>query len=255
VVEEGEEVKVVGGGGVAGSEDGCVGNDSFHRLLNDVSSNDSDDNIAAIPKAMFALTDSIKLPSMKDITNEILLSYSDKARDEGSLQYEYCDMHSSNSHRFYLLNGMAGESIDGEPLTLCDLTAVALSTLNAKSRIDAEREVEQDPLFKDFITAAEKKGFFNEKKLNGGARQSAEEEALRQRILYESKYRKHLSLFSSNIIANPISLSCHSLLCRNLHSAIYSSKSNNSSLYNCCNHSPNIILFQLEDYNPLLRYR
>jgi tetratricopeptide (TPR) repeat protein len=201
VVEEGEEVKVVGGGGVAGSEDECVGNDSFHRLLNDVSSNDSDDNIAAIPRAMFALTDSIKLPSMKDITNEILLSYSDKARGEECLQYEYYDMHSSNSHRFYLLNGMAGEAIDGEPLTLCDLAAVALSTLNAKSRIEADKEVERDPLFKDFIAAAEKNGFFNEKKLNsdGEIRQSVEEEALRQRVLYQSKYRKVLAKFRSKL--------------------------------------------------------
>ena len=203
VVEEGEEFKVVGGGGVAESTDECVGNDSFYRLLNDPPSNDdSDDNIAATPKAMFALTESIKLPSMKDITNEILLSYSDKARDdEGSLQYEYYDMHSSNSHRFYLLNGMASQAVDGEPLTLCDLTAVALSTLNAKSRIEAEKEVERGPLFKDFIAAAEKNGFFNEKKLNGDGeiRQSAEEEALRQRVLYESKYRKVLAKFRSKL--------------------------------------------------------
>ena len=245
-----KEIHIVGGGGLAGVEDKCVGNDSVYRLVQHCSGGDGDvddDNMTTpTSKEVFALTDNIKLPSMEDITNEILLSYknNDKATksnidnnnnnnkiDDDCPIYEQNDMHLSNSHRFYLFNGMAsgddcmgmaggggggananngsgmvlspkatGTSIvDGGPLTLTDLTSVALSTLNARSRIEAEREVVQDPLFGSFIKAAGEKGFFNEKKLVGEEELSPEEEKDRQRVLYENKYRKVVAKFRSKL--------------------------------------------------------
>jgi tetratricopeptide (TPR) repeat protein len=196
---------IVGGGGLAGVEDECVGNDSFYRILNESSiggdGNDDDKIATPTPKEMFALTNDIKLPSMKDITNEILLSYTKKAKNEECPIYEHNDRHLSNSHRFYLFNGMANQSNDGEPLTLTDLTSVALSTLNAKSRVEAEQEVEQDPLFESFLRAADQKGFFNEKKLDGADALSPEEEERRQRLLYENKYRKVVAKYRSKLAA------------------------------------------------------
>ncbi len=204
-VVEGEQT-TVGGGGLGGVDDECVGNDSFYRILKDSPDGGSggDDNIATpTPKEMFALTDDIKLPSMKDITNEILLSYNNKATDEECPMYEQNDMHLSNSHRFYLFNGMLSQSNDRGPLTLVDLASVALSTLNAKSRIEAEREVVQDHLFEieSFIQAADEKGFFNEEKLDGENMLSPEEEeySYRQRLLYENKYRKVVAKFRSKL--------------------------------------------------------
>jgi len=206
-VVEGEQT-TVGGGGLGGVDDECVGNDSFYRILKDSPDGGSggDDNIATpTPKEMFALTDDIKLPSMKDITNEILLSYNNKATDEECPMYEQNDMHLSNSHRFYLFNGMLSQSNDRGPLTLVDLASVALSTLNAKSRIEAEREVVQDHLFEieSFIQAADEKGFFNEEKLDGENMLSPEEEeySYRQRLLYENKYRKVVAKFRSKLAA------------------------------------------------------
>jgi len=253
-----KEIRIVGGGGLAGVEDECVGNDSIYRLdvkknqqqYNDDdddsmmdSSNDNDDDGSVGPtKEVFALTETIKLPSMADITNEVLLSYnnnnSNATKNDECPIYEQNDLHLSNSHRFYLFNGMAsgddgmgmiggggggannattaaaasmsprralgGPSIvDGGPLTLADLTSVALSTLNAKSRIEAEREVVQDPLFESFIKAAGEKGFFAETKLEGKTGTmttlSPEEEERRQRLVYENKYRKVVAKFRSKL--------------------------------------------------------
>jgi hypothetical protein len=195
----GEKVKIVGGGGMKGYDYEGVGNDSFYRVVNDSSDGSGDDVIATITKEIFALTNNIKLPSMKDITNEVLLCDNyDESKDEEHPQYEQHDMHLSNSHRFYLFNGMA----DGEPLTLCDLASVALSTLNAKSRIEAERKVENDPLFEVFVKTAYENGFFNEKKLgdvDGEGMLSAEEEGRRQRAIYASRYRKVLAKFRSKL--------------------------------------------------------
>eukprot|EP00984_Skeletonema_dohrnii_P019404 scaffold9263_cov84-Skeletonema_dohrnii-CCMP3373.AAC.1 len=252
--KKGKEIQLVGGGGLAGVEDECVGNDSFYRLVvkNQQQEGDStaaimnNNGIGNSTNDMFELTDSIKLPSMKDITNEVLLSYNTNDNNEEECPiYEQNDMHLSNSHRFYLFNGMAsgddsmgmmgggggganntpnnnnapatsspkaaaGPSIiDGGPLTLTDLTTVALSTLNAKSRIEAEREVVQDPLFESFIHAAGEKGFFNEKKLSGKDALSPEEEERRQRLLYENKYRKVVAKFRSKLAVREEQLMLH----------------------------------------------
>lgn len=228
-------IHMIGGGGITGNDDDCVGNDSFYRLVkgDDVDGDGGNNIDGAInvtpPREMFALTNNIRLPSMQDITNEVLLSYGtnqnkkinggDDDEEEEFPIYEQNDMHLSNSHRFYLFNGMAsgddsmglakagggfgsssnGSAIDGGPLTLCDLTTVALSTLNAKSRIEAERMVVSDPLFESFIKAAGSKGFFHEKKKDDGELLGPEEEERRQRMLYEAKYRKVVAKFRSKL--------------------------------------------------------
>ena len=237
-------IHMIGGGGITGNDDDCVGNDSFYRLVkgND-EGGDGGNNVDGTinitpPREMFALTNNIRLPSMQDITNEVLLSYGstnkknkksnvgDDDEEEEFPIYEQNDMHLSNSHRFYLFNGMAsgddsmglakiggggggfgsssnGSAIDGGPLTLCDLTTVALSTLNAKSRIEAERMVVSDPLFETFIKAAGSKGFFHEKKQvvrdDDGGLLGPEEEERRQKMLYEAKYRKVVAKFRSKL--------------------------------------------------------
>ena len=225
-----KEIYIVGGGGVTGVEDECVGNDSVYRLdvkkkTDNGNSMMKDGSSIGPTKEVFALTENIRLPSMTDITNEVLLSYNNN--DTECPIYEQNDLHLSNSHRFYLFNGMAsgddgigmmgggvaggnkkamGTIDNGGPLTLADLTSVALSTLNAKSRIEAEREVVQDPLFESFIQAAGAKGFFNETTNECGGKDSAdltylsaEEKERRQRLVYENKYRKVVAKFRSKL--------------------------------------------------------
>ncbi|KAL3759543.1 hypothetical protein ACHAWU_000842 [Discostella pseudostelligera] len=115
----------MGGGGLEGGEwyDEPVGNDAMYRQLDDdivdgMDSSTLDDPSAT--KQMFAISERIRIPSMEDITNEILLRHPKESAVGNSSEdedddpfYEHNDGHFSNAHRFYLLNGLASTAADG----------------------------------------------------------------------------------------------------------------------------------------------
>lgn len=215
------EMKVLGGGGLSSVASAgidyvqAVGNDAWFRqlpssfnersgrLLNKELHGDGD-NIDGV-----AISDKIVIPTMEEITNEVLLRHpteKQQSDEEGEpTGYEYNDAHYSNAHRFYLLNGLAsggngGSSRNtkattsnargmlfpnsntgsgGGPLSFTEIALAGLWSLGAKARIDAERTmVMHNPLFEQFVKAASSKGFFNEKKddmsgSGGGGRKSS----------------------------------------------------------------------------------
>jgi hypothetical protein len=184
----------------------------------------------------FPLTVNIVIPSMEEITDEILLRPSKAVGGTAEKTYEYNDAHASNAHRFYLLNGLASGGGDrsettaietargprsphstsapslafnGGPLSLGEITSAALTSLNARTRIEAEREmVFHNPLFEQFVRAVGSKGFFSDKpkkdKKNETAPQSVlspEEEQKRAKVVYEEKYRKVVNKFRNKLAA------------------------------------------------------
>lgn len=161
---------------------------------------------------------SIKLPDLTTINKEIMYSKnpnafshesssprkSDPADEEDQEQtswYEYDDAHVSNSHRFYLLNGLAsGPVLDG-PLTLGEITAAGLAGLGARSRLDAERDMIKSPLFEQFVEAVRSKGFFRDPNSEIESENLQEELERQQRAqeIYEDRYRKVVAKFRTKL--------------------------------------------------------
>jgi tetratricopeptide (TPR) repeat protein len=158
----------------------------------------------------------IELPDLTTINMEIMYSRDpdlsgidgtdgDDNNDEQdcdvSSWYNYDDAHSSNSHRFYLLNGLAsGQSLNG-PLTLGEITAAGLAGLGARSRLDAEREMIRSPLFEQFVEAVRAKEFFRDPDSEGQC-ENPDEELLRQQKaqeIYEDRYRKVVAKFRTKL--------------------------------------------------------
>ena len=252
------ELIMYGGGGLGGIYDTPVGNDNTYRQLDE----DEDWNIPTNnnerSKNIFALSEKISLPTMEDITNEVLLRHPNEEpfgipkkvskgeeeeseeEDDDEPYYEHNDNHYSNSHRFYLLNGLASDatsttgfeggrgltspkeqvvSIHGLPLTMAEIASAGLTSLRAKSRIEAEKEMIYSPLFQQFVKAASAGGFFQEKKRGEVKKSSSpmrrdkkddddaeaeeilspEEEERKSRFYYEEKYRRVVNKFRSKL--------------------------------------------------------
>lgn len=96
-------------------------------------------------------------------------------------------------HRYYRLNGLAGtvqtdegaiynrqseEEVD-EHVSLAEAVFTGMNVLNARSRVDAEEEIEHTPLFKEFLSAVKSRGYFASDKSE----------------TYETKYNKVLTKF------------------------------------------------------------
>ena len=189
--------------------------------------------------------------SMDDITDEVLLRYPHEkpcrgggdGGDHGSdgVYYEHNDVHLSNSHRFYHLRGLAGEGnstveglmtprgfaspsgggsafgspaavhVHGLPLTLGEVAAAGISSLSARTRVDAEREMVRNPLFRQFVKAASDGGFFADNRTssekrkdrnNGGNDETTGAEVddeREKRLVYEDRYRKVVGKFRSKL--------------------------------------------------------
>ena len=191
------ETKYYGGGGLGGGllDDGPVGNDAWYRQLDDdfvVSETKEEEDL-------FILSESLRLPTMDGITKEVLLCHPNEHGDDEPF-YEHNDAHTSNSHRFYLLNGLASEAssaiveglpsptsnggslaplfpaarsatshnagmTSGAPLSFGEIVVAGLASLRARPRIEAEKEmVLENPLFLQFVEAASAGGFFQEKR-------------------------------------------------------------------------------------------
>lgn len=100
----------------------------------------------------------ISIPNLNSINQEIFYSKDSEEEEE----YIYDDAHASNAHRFYPLDGLAsGPSLRG-PLTLGEIAVAGLAGLGARSRLAAELDVRESPLFDQFVSAVRSKGFFRD---------------------------------------------------------------------------------------------
>jgi tetratricopeptide (TPR) repeat protein len=115
--------------------------------------------------------------------------------------YEYDDGHASNSHRFYPLSGLASGPSLTSALQLGEIAAAGLSGLGARSRLAAERDIIQSPLFDQFVQAVQQKGFFddpdNDIVLSDTAKDKARLE--RQTAVYEDRFRKVVAKFRTKL--------------------------------------------------------
>jgi len=221
------KVPILAAGGMNGEK--AFGNDAWYRQLSFreerelqkgmeemIETSNSNDNCDEYPdgmmqqhyrrwmtenlenKSVARLSETICIPSIEDITNEVMLRIpiglsssptspdeedEDEEIEDSTLIYEYNDNHASNAHRFYLLRGLASgtddpstskcnrnthPSLHGGPIALGEIAVAGLAALGARSRIDAERDmVFENPLFEQFVRAAASKGFFQEKKEDG----------------------------------------------------------------------------------------
>ena len=155
------------------------------------------------------------IPSLDEVNHEILYVENphmsddedgDQKKDDVDTSdpyswYDYDDMHPSNVHRFYPLSGLAsGPSLKG-PLTLGEITAAGLAGLGARSRLDAENDMIQSPLFEQFVQAVKSKGFFMDPD-NDTPLSDPEEERLRilrQQKNYDERYRKVVAKFRTKL--------------------------------------------------------
>lgn len=106
----------------------------------------------------------ISIPNLNSINQEIFYTKEKQAVDEEEEEEEYAydDGHASNAHRFYPLDGLAsGPSLRG-PLTLGEIAVAGLAGLGARSRLAAELDVRESPLFDQFVSAVRSKGFFKD---------------------------------------------------------------------------------------------
>ncbi|KAL9189938.1 hypothetical protein ACHAXT_009613 [Thalassiosira profunda] len=247
------ESKMYGGGGLGGLDDDAVGNDAWYRQLDDevmISKHPKEE-----AKNIFALSATVSLPTMDDITDEVLLRHPDEDplprphkvksneeeedEDDDEPFYEHNDAHPSNAHRFYLLNGLASEPsshvveglatprglpatprgapasnanlASGGPLSFGEIVSAGLTGLRARSRLEADKDMVRNPMFRQFVDAASAGGFFQEKRNEKKERKkspkvevpepvmSPEEEEVRARLVYEDKYRKVVSKFRTKL--------------------------------------------------------
>jgi tetratricopeptide (TPR) repeat protein len=149
-------------------------------------------NNGSVVKPM-STADAFEIPSLDVIQQEMF--HENDAR-------EYDDSHMSNSHRFFPLNGLAsGPALLGGPLSLAAITSAGLTTLGARSRQEADREVTQSHLFEQFVAAVQSKGFFMDIENSHAKADAAEEKMrlLRQEQVYKERFAKVVSKFRTKL--------------------------------------------------------
>lgn len=116
--------------------------------------------------------------------------------DSPSGWYEYDDSHVSNGSRFYLHGGLAcGPSLKGA-LSFGEIVAAGLAGLGARSRLDAEKEMIQSPLFDQFLQTVQAKGFFDDPLPPAD---SSTDENEHKQLVYQDRYRKVVAKFRSKL--------------------------------------------------------
>jgi len=116
----------------------------------------------------------IMLPSLEVINEEICSNN------------PFEDDHRSNIHRFFHLNGLASGVSAGGPISLTELTVTGLSSVGGRSRFEAEKEMISSPLFEQFVSAVQSKGFFS-------LEENEDEE------VYEERFRKVVAKFRQKL--------------------------------------------------------
>lgn len=149
------------------------------------------------------------LPTLATMESEIIYATSqgmrdgedDQKKEEDDDWYEYDDSHPSNVFRFYALNGLAsGPALKGA-LTLGEITTAGLASLGARSRLDAEKDMTQSPLFDQFLHAVQARGFFDPSSSPSIEQLEGEDVQSYQKRIYEDRYRKIVAKFRNKIAA------------------------------------------------------
>lgn len=148
------------------------------------------------------------LPSLATMESEIIYSINDSTNRDGELGqekeeedywYEYDDSHPSNVYRFYPLNGLAsGPALKGA-LGLGEIAAAGLTSLGARARLLAEKEMIQSPLFDQFLQAVQARGFFDPSSSSSIEQLEGEDLQSYQKRIYEDRYRKIVAKFRNKI--------------------------------------------------------
>jgi tetratricopeptide (TPR) repeat protein len=142
----------------------------------------------------------LPLPTVAEMEGEVL--------DEHG-QYEHDDSHPSNTYRFYRLHGMAsfGDAFpagrDGGPISLGEIVSAGLSGLEARSRHQAERELCDSVLFRQFVAAVTERGFFASSSSSStspfATNASNKEAESGSSSKYEEKFRKVVAKFRTKL--------------------------------------------------------
>lgn len=94
--------------------------------------------------------------------------------------YSYDDGHLSNQKRYFPLAGLSDT-----PLALGELVAAGVVGLGARTRLEAEQDMMESPLFEQFVEAVEAKGFFDDSGNDG--------------MSYDAKFRKVAAKFRTKL--------------------------------------------------------
>lgn len=133
------------------------------------------------------------LPSLEAMKKEILFNNVNEDPTEKKemelvdLLYPYDDAHPSNAHRFYVAAGLSC----CDPLTLGEVVTAGLAGLQARSRIAAEQDLIQSPLFEQYLSAVRSKGFFDTNTKHDAAENNDED----PQGAYEERFRKVVTKF------------------------------------------------------------
>jgi tetratricopeptide (TPR) repeat protein len=150
------------------------------------------------------------LPSLSAMESEILYARNEgynrdgelgQQKEEDDYWYEYDDSHPSNVYRFYPLNGLAsGPALKGA-LTLGEIATAGLAGLGARTRLEAEKDMIQSPLFDQFLQAVQARGFFDPTSSSSVEQLEGEDLQSYQKRIYEDRYRKIVAKFRNKIAA------------------------------------------------------
>jgi len=142
-------------------------------------------------------TPSSAFPSLEHMEREVLAEKNNYSIKQNTIEVlnksstedtYYDDDHDSNAYRYYCSGG-----IGDNPLTLGEITAAGLTGLAARSRLQAERNLIQGPLFGQFLQAVTSKGFFEEQQSNLGNSNNNQEEYTERYTKVVSKFRRKLA--------------------------------------------------------------
>jgi tetratricopeptide (TPR) repeat protein len=133
----------------------------------------------------------LTIPSFSQLQNELEQLLSDNTNqnnaenDEPFEYYSNNDSDPNNAHRLYLSAGLGNNR-----LTLCEITASGLCGLGARSRREAEHQMTQSKLFRQFVQAVTERGFFND---------TTSTDDKQRTQLYNERYAKVVAKFRNKL--------------------------------------------------------
>ena len=136
------------------------------------------DDLSKSPKQMLEISDMNTKENYAKKACDLLklaLFQSEPSPVSGAPSTEEVNRTFTNANRFYRLNGLAGrygneddtaqmdeQDYVDKHVSLAEAVHVGMKTLGARTREDAEQEIEKQPLFKEFLNAVKSRGYFHE---------------------------------------------------------------------------------------------
>lgn len=156
------------------------------------------ENIAPTSRRKGKINSKISFPSLEHMEREVFAEKNNYSIQQNAMEVlksptddaYYDDDHSSNACRYYCSGG-----IGDYPLTLGEITAAGLTGLAARSRLQAERNLIQGPLFGQFLQAVVSKGFFEDHQSKLGSSNNNDHDE------YTERYSKVVAKFRRKLAA------------------------------------------------------